>query len=97
MKLRDEFRIYLTTVYRGPRSGKPYSLKLASDALSRCRRIEEILGIELSGTTIRPDRAFQRIEQAIRQQAGNFRSGSPHPYTHLQAIRLYREFLLSRP
>ena len=43
----EHFDHFLNINYRGERSGRPLSLRPRRDALSRCQRIETVLGVEL--------------------------------------------------
>lgn len=43
----DEFVRFLVTKYRGSSSGRPLSAAAAGDAMSRCKRAERVLDLDL--------------------------------------------------
>ncbi len=60
--VRDEhFRRFLETSHVGP-SGRPLSERAAGDYVSRCRRVESLLGCDLDQVDGRPEDLATRIE-----------------------------------
>src|SRR3989442_15272220 len=90
----EEFQLFLTRKYRGPRHGRPLSTKPSRDAVSRCRRIEEVLGLDLD--TALPKLGLERVLDQVTSRAGSFRiKGDVGPgLTALRySVRLYAAFL----
>lgn len=99
MKAEKEFISYLTTEYRSAKTGLPYSQKVASDILSRCKRIELILETELTVALISKEKNFLALRQKIRSQADCFGSAS-RPYGYLNyfhALTAYYRFAGGNP
>lgn len=55
----DGFRTYLENVHAG-QNGRPLSSRAAGDYVSRCRRVEALLGTDL-------DRSGQSLEAIVRR------------------------------
>lgn len=97
MKNETEFKTFLTTEKCSARTGKPFSAKVASDTVSRCKTVERFLSIELSVQTLGSDEAAQKLYDQIK--IGRLSSTDSRPYAHndlILAVRTYREFLVSR-
>ena len=94
MMHETEFRTFLTTKKRSARTNKPFSAKVASDTLSRCRTVERALNMELSARTLGSDAVAQKLCAQIK--ADRVSSTEARPYAHnelILALRTYREFL----
>jgi hypothetical protein len=60
--VRDEhFRRFLESSHVGP-GGRPLSKRAAGDYVSRCRRVESLLGCDLDQVDGRPENLATRIE-----------------------------------
>ena len=62
------FRSFLLNNYRGIRSGRPLGERPTSDAVSRCRRVERSLGVNLDevlANVASPDRFIGRVEASV--------------------------------
>lgn len=97
MRNETEFKTFLTTEKRSARTRKPFSAKVASDTVSRCKTVERLLSVELSGRTLSSDEAAQKLCEQIK--VGRLSSTGARPYAHnelILAVRTYREFLSSR-
>lgn len=95
MKHEAEFKTFLMTEKRSARTNQPFSAKVTSDTLSRCKAVERALGIELSARTVGSDAAAQRL--CIQIKEGRVSSTEARPYAHnelILALRTYREFLV---
>lgn len=95
MKHETEFRKFLMTEKRSVRTNQPFSCKVASDTVSRCKTVERLIAIELSGTTLGSDAATQRLCLQIKTE--RFFSTEMRPYAHnepILAVRIYREFMV---
>lgn len=92
-----EFKKFLITEKLSARTQKPFSAKVASDTLSRCRIVERLLSVELSGHTLSSDEAANKLCEQIKE--GRLSSTESRPYAHnelILAVRTYREFLSAR-
>jgi len=100
VKGEAEFRRFLLEQARGRATKEPYTAKVASDIMSRCRRLERVLGIELSPMTVGSDQAFETIKETLVNQKLELDSASRTKIrSHsemLYAVRLYREFVSDR-
>ena len=93
--MRDRaFIEFLTTAYRGSRRSRPMPPKVAADTLSRCKRAEQFLGIDLDGQILNIDDA----QLKARIHAAAKKRGTPlsTSYSMTFAARRYREFLTQR-
>ena len=96
MKHDSEFRAYLTNVRKSSKTLKPYSPKVITDLLRRCRTVEALLAIELSPSTASSKGAEEICETVRRARLG---STPGTPYAHLSltnAVRIYADFLAWR-
>ncbi|WP_137896774.1 hypothetical protein [Ramlibacter sp. 2FC] len=94
MRHETEFKTFLTTEKLSARTQRPFSAKVASDTVSRCKTVERLLGVELSGRTMGSDAAAQKLCAQIKD--GRVSSSEARPYAHnelILAVRTYREFL----
>lgn len=57
----NHFRRYLETTHRGA-AGKPLSTRAAGDYVSRCRRVEALLGCDLDAIELTLEAAATRVE-----------------------------------
>jgi hypothetical protein len=92
----DAFRRFLTTSYQG-RSGRPLTDKAASDAVSRLRRVERVLGVDLDDEL--DQKGLESLLETVRRRAGDFRfSGNPDygVQNHRTACRAYADFRKKR-
>lgn len=95
MKHEKEFRTFLKTEKRSSRTNKPFSAKVTSDTLSRCRTIERVLGMELSTSTLGSDDVVQMLCAQIKADRVSSTVGRPYAHNELiLAVRTYREFLV---
>lgn len=97
MRHESEFRSYLTNDRKSSKTGLPYSPKVVTDLLRRCRAVESLLEIELSGATVGSGKTADAICESIRQQ--RLTSTPTVPFAHLSlinAVRIYRDFLAWR-
>lgn len=97
MKHDSEFRLYLTHVRKSSRTLKPYSPKVITDILRRCRSVEALLLIELSPSTVSNAKDTQGICETVHQ--AKLGSTPTTPYAHLShtsAVRIYADFLAWR-
>lgn len=95
MKNEAEFRAFLTTEKRSTRTNQPFSTKVASDTISRCKSVERLMSIELSRKTLASEDACSRICAQIKGQ--KLTSSQQRPYAHnglILAVRTYREFVV---
>lgn len=95
MKHETEFRTFLTTVKRSARTNLPFSPKVASDTVSRCKTVERLLSIELSDKTMSSDAACLRLCAKIKSDRVS--STEVRPYAHnelIHSVRTYREFIV---
>lgn len=93
MQYATEFRYYLTSVRKSSKTGAAYSPKVVTDLLRRCKTIESKLSIELSESTITPDK-LELICKKIREE--RLCSTARVPYAHLSlvnAARIYADFM----
>lgn len=93
MKHETEFRTFLMTEKRSARTNQPFSSKVASDTVSRCKTVERLMSIELSGKTLGSDAACLRLCAQIKVERVS--STQRRPYAHnelILAVRTYREF-----
>src|SRR5260221_8246632 len=84
------FRIWLS-------KSKGYSPKGAGDACSRCRRVEALLGIELSHE-LRSEKGAERVVSHLREKLST-KPNTPERAgvaTLTTAIRAYRQFTATR-
>ena len=94
MKNETEFRIFLTTEKRSTRTNQPFSLKVASDTVSRCKTVERLMSIELSGKTLGSNVACQQLCAQIKSERVSSTQGRPYAHNELiLAVRTYREFI----
>ena len=97
MRNEADFKTFLTTERLSSRSQKPFSAKVASDTVSRCKAVERMMRLELSGKSLGTDEAARKLCGQIK--AGRLSSTETRPYAHnelILAVRLYREFLAAR-
>lgn len=92
----SEFQIFLTTRFRGRLTGEPLSKKAASDAASRCRRVEDVLGVDLD-TALASDAQTTRLFSNL-DPPGNARfrfQGNVHSALAAlrHAVKLYSKFI----
>ena len=89
---------YLTTNYRSRKTGRSLHLRAARDAVSRCRRIESVLKINLDTTLKQIDviALLKRLETHERKFKfpGHSRRGL---YQHRSAAKLYAAFSSGEP
>ena len=91
------FYVYLTTKYKS-RLGQPLNPKTAFDAISRCRRVEKILGMDLDqaikiiGMDKISTEIFKNFQPRWPQCNGINRPYYPHN-DYLAAARRYQEFI----
>ncbi len=97
MKHDSEFRLYLTNVRKSSRTLKPYSPKVITDLLRRCRTVEALLLVELSQSTVGSATGTEEICETVHK--AKLGSTPTTPYAHLSltnAVRIYAEFLAWR-
>jgi len=90
----EEFRSFLTKKFRGNRRHRPLAAKPSGDAVSRCRRVEEVLGVNLDMAL--PRLGLPRILEQIRDRSTSFRfeGNVAQGITTLRtAVRFYAAFL----
>lgn len=89
----EAFREFLSTVYRAS-SGEPLGHRPVSDAISRCRRVEGALDVDLD--TVIPRKGVEHLREEMARSdrslgiEGNQRHGR---YSLANAVRLYSRFL----
>jgi hypothetical protein len=91
---KDAFRQFLTTAYRGRKTGKPIGDRPASNAISRCGRVETSLGIDLDNV-LRED-GLERLHNDMKKRQtalGLTGMAALGLYTLRSAVRLYDDFL----
>lgn len=94
MKHETEFRQFLTTEKLSSRTNRPFSPKVASDTISRCRTVERLMSLELSGKTLGSDAAASRLCAQITAARVSSTVGRPYAHNELVlAVRTYREFI----
>jgi hypothetical protein len=95
MKYETEFRAFLRTEKRTARTNQPFSSKVASDTVSRCKKVERLMSIELSGKSLGSDAACIRLCAQIKGERLSSTEGLPYAYNELiHAVRTYREFIV---
>lgn len=92
MKAEKEFINYLTSQFRSEKTSLPYSQKVASDILSRCRRIELLLEIKLSIAFVSHEKNYLALREQIKSH-GDFCSEA-HPYGYGQYIHALKAYYL---
>lgn len=92
MKAEKEFVSYLTSQFRSEKTSLPYTQKVAFDILSRCRRIELLLGIKLSVAFISHEKNYLALREQIKSH-GDFCSEA-HPYGYGQYIHALKAYYL---
>lgn len=94
MKDKVEFFAYLTETLTSPYTGKPILPKVARDTMSRCRRVERALAIDLK-TAVASERKYQALIEKIKENRGKLGATPANPYGHLSVVRavlLYKTF-----
>jgi len=94
MKHETEFRAFLMTEKRSARTKQPFSSKVASDTVSRCKTVERLMSVELSGKTVGSNAACLRLCAQVKSD--RLSSSQNRPYAHnelILAVRTYREFI----
>lgn len=94
----DEFREYLRRWYRSKMTGSPLSEAAAKDALSRCRRVEAVLELDLDKFLKKQADPQTAIKDAIVEATGDFEiAGDPlrGRASLVRAAKLYCKFLES--
>jgi hypothetical protein len=96
----SEFKIYLAEIRKG-RNKTPYSLKVASDTVSRIRKIERLLEMPLSKESLIESEAFtatcEVVKRLIEANTLTVSRTKPAYPTYLTALRLYRGYLSLPP
>lgn len=96
MKHETEFRTFLMTEKRSVRTNQPFSPKVASDTVSRCKTVERLMAIELSGKSLGSDAACLRLCAQVKAERISSSQGRPYAYNELiLAVRTYREFIVN--
>jgi hypothetical protein len=94
MKYETEFRTFLMTEKLSVRTRRPFSAKVASDTVSRCRTVERLLFVDLSPKTLASEDACLELCARIKEEKASATSGRPYAYNELiLAVRTYREFI----
>jgi hypothetical protein len=97
MKSEDSFRQFLATL-RSARTGKALSRKVVGDYMSRLRRVERVLDVELKPANVASDAAYESLLERIRENGPLLGGTDSNPYgynTCVHALRFYRDFLTS--
>ena len=95
MKHEIEFKAFLMSEKRSVRTNKPFSSKVASDTVSRCKTVERLMSTELSGRTLGSDAACLRLCAQIKANRVSSTQGRPYAHNELiLATRIYREFIV---
>lgn len=101
MKNIDAFREYLTTSYVSNRTGQPLKPTVAHDVISRCRRVEKALHLELDaifrqkGAPRRKEAPMEKLASKIKSshEKFNYDGGNRFFYVYLiTAVRHYYRF-----
>ncbi|CAM8668269.1 hypothetical protein MCEMIEM13_02457 [Comamonadaceae bacterium] len=93
MKHEIEFRNFLTTRKVSSKTGRPYSLKVANDVVSRCKLVERVFEIDFSEHSITPT-STERLCEQIKLEQTTSTDRAPYAYNALiLAVRTYLEFL----
>lgn len=89
----DGFFEYLTKRYRSRKTGRPLATRPARDAVSRCQRVESVIGTDLDRAIAQANvlAVLTRIESCERdfRFSGNARHGISQ---HRAAAKLYAAF-----
>ncbi|MBT9492386.1 MAG: hypothetical protein IV107_08535 [Paucibacter sp.] len=97
MKHETEFGRYLRAEKRSVKTQQPFSPKVASDTVSRCKMVERAFEIELSGKTVGTDTGLQKVIDSIKAAKLGATEKRQYAYNeHILAVRTYREFLAWR-
>ena len=80
MTKEDAFRNYLATCYRSPKTRKAMSSKVISDTISRCKRVERCLDVDLYEFCRKGDRGLRAIIALIKSNATAFGYDGSRPY-----------------
>lgn len=84
------------TEKRSARTNLLFSSKVASDTVSRCKKVERLMSIELSGKTLGSDVSCQRLYAKIKSERISSSQGRPYAHNELiLAVRKYREFIVT--
>jgi hypothetical protein len=90
----EPFREFLTKRYRSRKTGRPLSARAAGDAVSRCLRVESVLGIDLESPRVaRAD--VVSVLTTVEKRARDFRfsGGERRGLSQLRsALKLYLAF-----
>jgi hypothetical protein len=93
----DEFRRYLALEYRNARTGKRMGTRAASDTISRCRRIESVLRIDLDVFLKKFSTAELWDRMITKKAAFKFTGPVRHNLSlHIGATRRYANFLFGK-
>lgn len=92
MRSEAKFRDFLTKTFKSPKTGKPFSSKVAGDMISRCRRIERVLGVQLSSRTLLKKGAYEEITQVVKRNASMFGVSPSRPYAYNQSLYALRQY-----
>ena len=78
MKHKAAFQAVQMTETRSARTNHPFSSKVASDTVSRCKTVVRLMSVELSGKTLGADAACTKLCNQIK--AGRITSTQARPY-----------------
>jgi hypothetical protein len=97
MQSLSDFKIYLARRHKGKKEA-PYSVKVASDIVSRVRKIERLMGGLDISLFMNEERFVEFCESAKSLVEANSefisRKKAAHP-SYISALRLYRNYLIS--
>ena len=93
MKYEAEFRLYLKKFCISKKTGENMSAKVASDTLSRCRRVESYFSYELSPAKAMNDTAHSNLLKKIKEAKISSTDKRPYLYAQLvHAVNKYKDF-----
>lgn len=95
MKQEQSFKDYLSNIYISDKTDRSYSPKVVFDIVSRCKKIEKVLNVELSNEKNIDLEWYKNIEIKIKINIDLFGAGFTTKYPHNQyihALRAYQKF-----
>lgn len=98
MKNIDGFREYLLKAYVSGRTGKPLKPAVAHDVISRCRRVERVLGIDLDAVFRQKGAPMEMLAEGIKLNCNEFGYDGSKRYFYvylITAVRHYYKFCRS--
>ena len=94
MKYEDQFREYLKTIRVSLRTGNLLTPRAVSDTISRCKRVERDLSVEISPSTVGSPQALNQLLCSIREARLSASEKLPYSYSQfVYSVKVYRDFV----